>query len=115
MVIARRPSDCSRSQRWLSRASLVLACAGCVSSSLEAGPDHPASAQAASAPLAQVGSALEPSFELEASSSDGATESPTRWTCPMHPEIIRKEPGNCPICGMKLQPVPPKDPPKASP
>ena len=22
------------------------------------------------------------------------------YTCPMHPEIIRKEPGQCPICGM---------------
>ena len=27
------------------------------------------------------------------------------YTCGMHPEIIRDEPGNCPICGMKLQPV----------
>lgn len=24
------------------------------------------------------------------------------YTCPMHPEIIRNEPGNCPICGMAL-------------
>lgn len=24
------------------------------------------------------------------------------FTCPMHPEIIRAEPGNCPICGMAL-------------
>jgi Cu+-exporting ATPase len=22
----------------------------------------------------------------------------------MHPEIVRKEPGNCPICGMALEP-----------
>jgi P-type Cu+ transporter len=26
------------------------------------------------------------------------------WTCPMHPEIIRDAPGNCPICGMALEP-----------
>ncbi len=26
------------------------------------------------------------------------------YTCPMHPEIIRKEPGSCPICGMELVP-----------
>lgn len=32
---------------------------------------------------------------------DGAVE----YTCPMHPEIRRPEPGNCPICGMKLEPV----------
>jgi Cu(I)/Ag(I) efflux system membrane fusion protein len=24
------------------------------------------------------------------------------YTCPMHPEIVRHEPGNCPICGMPL-------------
>lgn len=28
-----------------------------------------------------------------------------RWTCPMHPEIIRDAPGDCPICGMALVPV----------
>jgi Cu+-exporting ATPase len=26
------------------------------------------------------------------------------YTCPMHPQIIRKEPGHCPICGMALEP-----------
>jgi Cu+-exporting ATPase len=29
----------------------------------------------------------------------------TRYTCPMHPEIIRDEPGSCPICGMALEPM----------
>lgn len=29
----------------------------------------------------------------------------TRYTCPMHPEIIRDAPGACPICGMALEPV----------
>jgi Cu(I)/Ag(I) efflux system membrane fusion protein/cobalt-zinc-cadmium efflux system membrane fusion protein len=24
------------------------------------------------------------------------------WTCGMHPQVIQDEPGNCPICGMKL-------------
>ena len=30
------------------------------------------------------------------------------YTCPMHPEIIRDKPGNCPICGMTLvkKPIP---------
>ena len=27
------------------------------------------------------------------------------YTCGMHPQIIREEPGNCPICGMALVPV----------
>ena len=29
----------------------------------------------------------------------------TIYTCPMHPQIRRTEPGNCPICGMALEPV----------
>jgi copper-(or silver)-translocating P-type ATPase len=28
-----------------------------------------------------------------------------QYTCPMHPQIIREEPGNCPLCGMTLVPV----------
>src|SRR5467141_1064121 len=28
-----------------------------------------------------------------------------RYTCPMHPEIIRFGPGSCPICGMALEPL----------
>ena len=26
------------------------------------------------------------------------------YTCPMHPQIVRSEPGSCPICGMALEP-----------
>ncbi len=26
------------------------------------------------------------------------------YTCPMHPQIVRSEPGACPICGMALEP-----------
>ncbi|MEC9364728.1 MAG: efflux RND transporter periplasmic adaptor subunit [Pseudomonadota bacterium] len=31
------------------------------------------------------------------------------WTCPMHPQVRQQQPGNCPICGMKL--VKREDPP----
>lgn len=34
-----------------------------------------------------------------------------QYTCPMHPEIIRNEPGACPICGMALEPVMPSEEP----
>lgn len=34
----------------------------------------------------------------------------TLYTCGMHPEITRTEPGNCPICGMKLVPKQPPHP-----
>jgi Cu+-exporting ATPase len=26
------------------------------------------------------------------------------WTCPMHPEVVRSAPGDCPKCGMALEP-----------
>jgi len=29
----------------------------------------------------------------------------TKYTCPMHPEIVRDKPGSCPICGMALEPM----------
>lgn len=32
----------------------------------------------------------------------------TIYTCPMHPEIRQDRPGNCPICGMTLEPVIPE-------
>lgn len=32
-------------------------------------------------------------------------QKPIRYTCPMHPEIIRDESGVCPICGMDLIPL----------
>ena len=35
----------------------------------------------------------------------------TQYTCPMHPEIVRDEPGSCPICGMALEPMVPSDEP----
>jgi Cu+-exporting ATPase len=43
--------------------------------------------------------------------SDGApshaatkTEPQGKYTCPMHPQIVRNGPGSCPICGMALEP-----------
>ena len=32
----------------------------------------------------------------------------TIYTCPMHPEIRQDKPGNCPICGMTLEPLIPE-------
>jgi Cu+-exporting ATPase len=39
--------------------------------------------------------------------SQFAIEVGTIWTCPMHPQIRRNAPGQCPICGMALEPLEP--------
>ncbi|WP_370584192.1 heavy metal translocating P-type ATPase [Polaromonas sp. CG_9.11] len=56
-----------------------------------ASPDAPATPAAPSAPSAP-----------SAAAPLGAV-----YTCPMHPEIRQDHPGNCPICGMTLEPVMP--------
>ena len=33
----------------------------------------------------------------------------TVYTCPMHPEVRQDHPGNCPKCGMTLEPIIPLD------
>ncbi|RXG15712.1 Cu(I)/Ag(I) efflux system membrane fusion protein [Leeuwenhoekiella aestuarii] len=33
------------------------------------------------------------------------SEDPSLWTCAMHPQIMREESGDCPLCGMDLIPV----------
>ncbi len=43
--------------------------------------------------------AATPSATAVAGSAD------TDYTCPMHPEIVQKGPGSCPICGMALEPM----------
>ncbi|SLN76445.1 Copper-transporting P-type ATPase [Roseibaca ekhonensis] len=40
-----------------------------------------------------------------------AAPADVQYTCPMHPEIVRDEPGSCPICGMALEPMVPSDEP----
>src|SRR6266540_729846 len=32
----------------------------------------------------------------------------TKYTCPMHPEVMRDGPGACPKCGMALEPMTPQ-------
>ncbi|MBW2231675.1 MAG: heavy metal translocating P-type ATPase [Deltaproteobacteria bacterium] len=39
----------------------------------------------------------------DATRNPAATSGP--YTCPMHPEIVRDEPSDCPICGMALEPM----------
>ncbi|MDR9839737.1 heavy metal translocating P-type ATPase [Herbaspirillum huttiense] len=53
-------------------------------------------------PTAYVGDSSKP--EASTVSSDG-----TVYTCPMHPQVRQPSPGNCPICGMSLEPLLPLD------
>ena len=36
---------------------------------------------------------------------EGKVASGTKYTCPMHPQIVQDGPGDCPICGMALEPM----------
>ena len=43
--------------------------------------------------------------ESDANHSDSSEVENSLYQCSMHPNVVDNEPGNCPICGMDLQPV----------
>lgn len=40
----------------------------------------------------------------EAAATAASEKAGVIYTCPMHPQVRQKQPGNCPICGMALEP-----------
>jgi RND family efflux transporter MFP subunit len=63
------------------------------------------------APVSPVGEKAR--GDLGAPAPEGTSGQPSRpaagkqlYTCPMHPEVVRDRPGDCPKCGMKLVPKP---------
>jgi Cu+-exporting ATPase len=58
---------------------------------------------------------LNPAVQDPAMGSLSEASHGTIWTCPMHPEIRRNGPGQCPICGMALEPLEPSLEEQANP
>ncbi|HEX5964396.1 MAG TPA: heavy metal translocating P-type ATPase, partial [Pyrinomonadaceae bacterium] len=56
--------------------------------------------QKSALPIVQIKTRIESPIESPVESKPGQ-----KYTCPMHPEIVRDAPGSCPICGMALEPV----------
>jgi P-type Cu+ transporter len=50
--------------------------------------------------------AISPAASAARSTKPPSTEG-VRYTCPMHPQVVRMGPGSCPICGMALEPMDP--------
>ena len=44
------------------------------------------------------------------SSTEAGRGGKPQYTCPMHPEIVSDQPGECPKCGMALEPMAPQEP-----
>ena len=50
-----------------------------------------------------------PELYLNEDNKQQTETSPTgEYTCPMHPEVSQEGPGECPVCGMALEPVVPE-------
>jgi Cu+-exporting ATPase len=64
--------------------------------------------QTESAPKQVVTLGASAPAERRSAASAGKTAPATAgtiYTCPMHPEVQKSEPGDCPICGMPLEPL----------
>ncbi len=113
----------SWTRAWSLGTSLFLA--ACASTELEVPKTHPGHPDVNPGRL-QPTEALSSRFDvspLDSASTAASASAPpqgnptsapqgTLYTCPMHPQIVRNAPGNCPICGMKLVP---KDKEKTKP
>ncbi len=51
------------------------------------------------------GYAQEPQAVLDAPAHEHENVGETHYQCPMHPAVHQAEPGDCPECGMHLEPI----------
>jgi hypothetical protein len=91
----------------------VILLPSCVGTELVAPSDHPGNPNARSGKLPvtvgllsdfDAGTDGQAAPRETARPADTKADSAIRYTCPMHPEVVRGEPGTCPKCGMKLVP-----------
>jgi Cu+-exporting ATPase len=75
-------------------------CAGC-QNKFEADPQKYLEAKSSARP--EIEAATHARFKADQAQSVAPEGS--KWTCPMHPEIVRDGPGDCPLCGMALEPM----------
>lgn len=99
--------------------ALIAACNATTFNEGEAGVGNPrARTVAMRAPTRVFDPDFDPSVgstPAQAKPHDHGAEPAAAYTCPMHPEIVRSEPGRCPICGMKLVPKAPAPKKEAAP
>jgi len=86
---------------WLGLWATLLA--GCASTQLEVARNDAADPNAPEAPPPAAPRVLTTDFDPAATAEP--PQGKNTYTCPMHPEIKRSEPGQCPICGMNLVPA----------
>ncbi len=100
--------------RWAVAALSILLMLGAVSSCSDEGEEHQMSSTNAEAPadphaghdMGQMSESPQMSPVDHSQHSDPLKQKAEVWSCSMHPHIQRDGPGQCPICGMDLIPVP---------
>lgn len=66
--------------------------------------DHPANPHAQEVPFTEPPNVLSQPVN-PTSVNPSVPDEGKVYTCPMHPDVRRTAPGNCPICGMTLEPA----------
>ena len=85
--------DSGAGARWFATLALLLALgvAGCAKEKQPASASEPAAAAAD-----------------DSAAEHAAKHADPLYRCPMHPDVVRNAPGQCPICGMDLVEVEPE-------
>jgi P-type Cu+ transporter len=51
-----------------------------------------------------------PKIEIQTTNPEPLRSADAKYTCPMHPDVVQDGPGDCPKCGMALEPMTPQAP-----